>query len=99
MNCANHPQAPAVAYCRTCGKPLCSACTRQVMGAIYCENCLAERVTGTASPPPFQPSPGYQGPVQPSSAGTNPGLAGLLGPISLGAGAIKNRQCTKGLVH
>ena len=48
MNCANHPQTPAAAYCRTCGKPLCSACTRQVMGVIYCENCLAERVAGTA---------------------------------------------------
>ncbi len=100
MNCANHLQTPAVAYCRTCGKPLCSACTRQVMGVIYCENCLAERVTGTAPPPSqFQPAPGYQGPVQSASAGPNPGLAGILGAIPFGVGAIYNGQYTKGLVH
>ena len=23
MNCANHPETAAIAYCRTCGKPLC----------------------------------------------------------------------------
>ena len=100
MNCANHQQTPAAAYCRTCGKPLCSACTRQVMGVIYCENCLAERVTGTAPPPSqFQPAPGYQGPVQPVSAGPNPALAGVLGAIPFGVGAIYCGQYVKGLVH
>ena len=24
MNCANHPDIAPVAYCRTCGKPLCA---------------------------------------------------------------------------
>jgi len=100
MNCANHPQTPAVAYCRTCGKPLCNQCTRQVMGVIYCENCLAERVTGTAPPPSqFQPAPGYQGPVQPVSAGPNPALAGVLGAIPFGVGAVYNGQYAKGLAH
>jgi Domain of unknown function (DUF5668)/B-box zinc finger len=100
MNCANHPQNAVSAYCRTCGKPLCSNCTRPVMGVIYCENCLAERVTGTAPPPSqFQPASGYQGPVQPPSSGPNPGLAGVLGAIPFGVGAIYNGQYTKGLVH
>ena len=54
MNCANHLDAPAVAYCRTCGKPLCSACTRDVRGVIYCEECLASHLSGTM-PPPAQP--------------------------------------------
>jgi len=98
MNCANHQQTPAVAYCRTCGKPLCSSCTRQVMGVIYCENCLAERVSGTAPPPAqFQPAPGYQ--ARAASAGPNPALAGLLGAIPFGVGAIYNGQYIKGLVH
>ena len=44
MNCANHPDIPAVAYCRTCGKPLCANCTRSVQGVIYCETCLADRL-------------------------------------------------------
>jgi hypothetical protein len=37
MNCANHSDAPAVAYCRDCGKPLCEACRRQSDGTVYCE--------------------------------------------------------------
>src|SRR6476646_2262159 len=96
MNCANHPQNPVAAYCRTCGKPLCTSCTRQVMGVVYCENCLAERVTGQT---PSQTSP-YTGtgPVAPAS-GPNPALAGLLGAIPFGVGAVYNGQYAKGLAH
>ena len=50
MNCANHPQASVVAYCRTCGKALCEECKRDVMGAIYCEPCIAARLQGGAAP-------------------------------------------------
>ncbi|PYX18961.1 MAG: hypothetical protein DMG87_13265, partial [Acidobacteria bacterium] len=32
MNCANHPAIQAAAYCRTCGKALCTNCTRPVQG-------------------------------------------------------------------
>ncbi len=49
MNCATHTDIPAVAYCRTCGKPLCATCSRDVQGVIYCESCLAERLHGTSS--------------------------------------------------
>jgi hypothetical protein len=37
MNCANHPDVAAVAYCRTCGKPLCQACERPALGTIFCD--------------------------------------------------------------
>ena len=68
MNCANHQQTPAAAYCRTCGKPLCAACTRPVMGVIYCETCLAERMGGVApSQTPYQPAAAY--PVRPQPPG------------------------------
>ncbi len=50
MNCANHPDIAAVAFCRTCGKPLCAKCVRDVRGMIYCEPCLAIRLE--AAPPP-----------------------------------------------
>jgi B-box zinc finger len=63
MNCATHNDIAAVAFCRTCGKPLCQTCTRDVRGVIYCENCLAARIDGT------QPSPGY---VPPAQAGFTP---------------------------
>lgn len=62
MNCVNHPNTTAVHYCRTCGKPICSACSRDVMGVIYCEPCLAERLQGV-QPPPVQPTPGYAPPA------------------------------------
>jgi hypothetical protein len=62
MNCANHSNQAAVAFCRTCGKPLCQNCTRDVRGVIYCESCLAARME--APPPPgFTPPAGFT-PVQ-----------------------------------
>jgi hypothetical protein len=120
MNCANHSDTAAVAFCRTCGKPLCNQCTRDVRGVIYCESCLAARLDGTApamgftpAQPPQQPSAyqqtGYQqqfvnpgpglgtGPT--ASSGPNPTVAGILGAIPLGLGAVYCGQYAKGLVY
>ena len=47
MNCAKHTEVPATAFCRTCGKALCGDCTRDVRGVIYCEGCIADRLSGT----------------------------------------------------
>ena len=52
MNCATHNSVAAVAYCRTCGKPLCAICVRDVRGTMFCEHCLAERVAGALPPTP-----------------------------------------------
>ena len=101
MNCANHPEIAAVAYCRTCGKPLCASCTRDVKGVIYCENCLAERL-GAAQPPTGQPLTGVMptaAPIVPSS-GPNPAVAGILaGFFPFGVGAVYTGQYAKGLAH
>jgi hypothetical protein len=97
MNCANHVEVPAVAYCRTCGKPLCGTCTRDVRGVIYCEECLASQMSGTMPPPP--PGPGAVAPgVPPPVSGSSPGLAALLGFIP-GVGAMYNGEYTKGFIH
>ena len=96
MNCAVHNQTQAVAYCRTCGKALCEECKRDVMGAIYCEPCIAARlqgapgvsVPGTTIVPPPQAPPGAPNPV----------IAGLLGFIP-GVGAMYNGQFTKAFAH
>ena len=85
MNCATHPEVAAAGYCRTCGKALCEECKRDVRGVIYCEECIAARLAGTA--------PGVAAP----GAG-NPVLAALLGFIP-GVGAMYNGQFTKGIVH
>lgn len=99
MNCANHSLNPVAAYCRTCGKPLCSSCTRQVMGVVYCENCLAARVSGTPVSTPYPSGPGGAPRMQPSS-GPHPGVAGILaGFFPFGVGAVYCGQYIKGLVH
>ncbi len=95
MNCANHVDTPATAYCRTCGKPVCAICARDVRGVIYCEDCLAAQVSGTLPPPP-QPGAVAQG--APTVASGSPGLAACLGCIP-GVGAMYNGEYAKGFIH
>lgn len=101
MNCANHPEIAATAFCRACGKPLCASCTRDVQGVIYCEGCLAERLQGVH--PPTLPATGFvPAPVAPgvSGSGPNPALAGILaGFFPFGVGAVYTGQYAKGLAH
>jgi hypothetical protein len=91
--CANHAGTPAAAYCRTCGKPLCDECKRDVRGVIYCEPCIAARLEGTAPPQAFAAG----GTVTPPGT-PNPTLAAFLGIIP-GVGAFYNGQYQKGIVH
>src|SRR5689334_5573888 len=109
MNCQNHPEVPATAYCRTCGKPVCDECRRDAFGTVFC----AEHVPAPAPPPPA-PGPAFTPPPPPGVAYTapppipgapgyvyadvSPGLALFLGMIP-GVGAIYNGQYAKGLVH
>lgn len=92
MNCAIHTDTPAAAFCRTCGKALCDNCKRDVMGAIYCEPCIAARLQGSAAAMPASP------PVVPVSGQPSPTLATLLGFIP-GVGAMYNGQFVKAFVH
>lgn len=107
MNCANHSDIAAVAFCRTCGKPLCQTCTRDVRGVIYCESCLAARLEGGPPAPGFVPPTNVYPPVggpgayapPPINTGPNPTVAGILGAIPLGLGAVYCGQYAKGLAH
>jgi len=98
MNCANHPDVTASAFCRTCGKALCSTCARDVRGVIYCEECLASRLHDTVPPnaPPYATVPPLATPVVVRQGGS-PGLAALLSLIP-GVGQMYNEQYAKGLV-
>jgi B-box zinc finger len=108
MNCANHPDREKTAFCQNCGKPICQECTRVVGNAIFCEPCLAAKLSGAGAPPPGpsgsytytgEGGPNYtvSGPVYPPG-GPNPALAALLGIIP-GVGAMYNGQFAKGIVH
>jgi len=86
MKCAVHPEADATGFCRNCGKPLCPQCTREVRGALYCEQCLAGILTvpeAAAVPPPTD---------------SKPAIAAVLGIIP-GLGAVYNGQYVKALIH
>jgi hypothetical protein len=104
MNCANHADASAVAYCRTCGKALCANCTRPVKGVIYCEDCLGAKMEGTVPPAagfvPATPAGATGHTPAPSGSGPNPALAGILaGFFPFGVGAVYTGQYAKGLAH
>jgi len=111
MNCANHADASAVAYCRTCGKALCANCTRPVRGVIYCEDCLGAKMEGIPAGaagfvPPTTLSPAASGQVPPpppppvGGSGPNPTVAGILaGFFPFGVGAVYTGQYAKGLAH
>jgi hypothetical protein len=89
MKCATHPDRDATGYCRTCGKPLCAECTRDVRGALYCEGCLAAILGGAPVGAPLG---------APTVDTPNPALAAALGFIP-GLGAIYNGEYVKGLIH
>jgi TM2 domain-containing membrane protein YozV len=88
MNCLNHPEVPSAAYCQNCGKPLCAACIRSVGGQVYCEPCLAARLSGSPA----------ANPANLTGLHAHPLLAGLLGFIP-GVGAMYNGQFVKALAH
>lgn len=52
MNCANHPEIAAAAYCRECGKPMCPECQRPALGSVFCEDHAP-----AAAPPPVPDLP------------------------------------------
>jgi hypothetical protein len=102
MNCQVHPEIPATAYCRNCGKPLCNECRRDAYGTVYC----ADHAPAPAGPPPYaepaaapgMPPPPYSYAAPVAAPDVSPALAFFLGTIP-GVGAIYNGQYAKGLVH
>jgi hypothetical protein len=76
MNCQNHPESPATAYCRTCGMPVCDECRRDAFGTVYC----AEHAPAPA-PAAAQPMPGFTPPgAQAPPPGFAPPAAGFTAP-------------------
>jgi len=42
MNCAFHPEKPAVGTCVHCGKFICETCNTEIKGKNYCKKCVAD---------------------------------------------------------
>src|ERR1039458_3245456 len=57
MNCQIHPELPATAYCRTCGKPICDECRRDAYGTVFCAEHAPAPATASAPPPAGPPAP------------------------------------------
>ena len=93
MTCPNHPETQAVAFCRSCGKPLCDECKHAAQGTIYCAEHAPAPAAAAPPPPPIPVASPYR--VDNSAS---PGFAAFLGFIP-GVGAIYNGQYAKGLVH
>ncbi len=73
MNCVNHPERNAAAFCRQCGKAMCEECSRPALGSVFCDEHLPASARPPQPPPmpdPFrQPEGGYaNSPYQASSA-------------------------------
>ena len=85
MKCAVHTDVDATGFCRQCGKPLCPQCTRDVRGALYCEDCLSKAVFGPPAPPPVRTT-------------GKPAAAVVLGLVP-GLGAVYNGEYIKALIH
>ncbi len=102
MNCAIHTDTAAAAYCRTCGKALCTTCKHDVRGVVYCEDCIATRLHDTMPAAGAAPAAGFVAAAAPPAAAPvgvpSPGLAAILGFIP-GVGAMYNGQFVKGLAH
>ena len=94
MNCAYHAEVQNVAFCTRCGRPLCSECVRKVKESMYCENCLAEVVSGKTASSTGSPAD----PKKQELFGTNPGAAFAIGLIP-GVGAIYNGEFLKAAIH
>lgn len=86
MKCAVHAEADATGFCRNCGKALCPQCTREVRGALYCEQCLSTMLAGP------------QAAAVPAPTDSRPAIAATLGIIP-GLGAVYNGEYIKALIH
>jgi LiaI-LiaF-like transmembrane region len=115
MNCYQHSDLPAVAFCRACGRGLCTSCQRIAEGTVFCQEHAP--VTYSSAPRPdagpnpyFQQTSGFSQPsgvAQPGfgSGPLPPGAVqtspGLAFLLGLipGVGAIYNGQYLKGFIH
>lgn len=115
MNCVQHTEIAATAFCRECGRPMCPECQRPALGSVFCDEHLPVVSPPSAQPPmgapgnasrspvPYTPSPytasPYSATPQQMPDETVHPALALILGFIPGVGAIYNGQYAKGLVH
>lgn len=109
MNCYQHPDVSATAFCRSCGRALCAVCQYPAEGTVFCaeHNPVAPFVTSYA--PPYAPPVGYPGTASfgpdapfvtppPGSAVPNPYTSPIPPPPAAGVHASPGLAFLLGLI-
>lgn len=65
MNCYLHPDVAATAFCRSCGRPLCSYCQHPAEGTVFCQEHVPPPYTDRPEPGPYAAPPPNPGPYTP----------------------------------
>lgn len=115
MNCYQHPDASATAFCRSCGRAVCPTCQCVTEGTVFCPDHVpgaspyAPPPSGYTAGSPFPPEIPYVPPAM-----NNPYISPIVSPPAAlhtspglafllglipGVGAIYNGQYVKGLLH
>jgi len=71
MNCYLHPETTATAYCRSCGRPLCSLCQRTSDGTVFCADHAPVPGYMPGSGTGYVPGSGYTAGVDPNAPGAS----------------------------
>ena len=77
MYCYHHPDREAVGQCIECGKTVCPECKVVFDGKIYCNSCIAKKISTTGAGTPVAQSGNTSG--MGSGAAVPPGWASLIG--------------------
>lgn len=56
MNCYQHPDTVATAYCRSCGRAMCAACQFPAYGTVFCSEHAPQAQTAGATAAASQPT-------------------------------------------
>ena len=107
MQCPTCIETTVTAFCRHCGKGVCSQCAVDVAGVPHCAECSAElsseppreaQAAAPSTPPAMLAAPAPRTQFRPPADAPHPILSGVLGFVP-GLGAVYNGQYVKGLIH
>ncbi len=48
MNCALHPEVPAIGVCVSCRRVVCDSCSTRLQGRNFCSTCLVRKADAAA---------------------------------------------------